>query len=442
MTLTWELDGWIIVAGVLSAVSAALLGNFLVLRKMSLLGDAISHAVLPGLAVAFFVSDSRSSVPMFLGAVVVGLLTALFTEWIRGVGKVDEGASMGVVFTSLFALGLVMIVQAADQVDLDPGCVLYGAIELTPLDTWIIGPWRIPRVVVVLGGVSLLNLFFVLLFYKELKLAAFDPALSTSSGIPAWLMHYLLMMLVAVTAVASFEAVGNILVVAMLVVPPAAALMLTDRLGVMILLSAIIGAAAAVLGHLSALIVPQWFGFRSTSTAGMMAAMTGLLFTLCALFGWRHGILTKAGRRQLLAWRILREDVIGLLYRSDERNDQSATTPKSIATSLLATRISTWIALRWLRRGGLVLWNEGQIELTDRGRTEAVQLIRSHRLWETYLFSEAGLPTERVHSNAERLEHYTGMELEQRLSDETAAPQTDPHGSRIPNSQSDPPTGR
>ena len=135
---TWALDGWITAVGILCAVSASLLGNYLVLRKMSLLGDAITHAILPGLAVAFFISDSRSSLPMFLGAVIVGVLTALFTEWIRGVGRVDEGASMGVVFTSLFALGLVLIVQAADHVDLDPGCVLYGSIEFTPLDLSLI----------------------------------------------------------------------------------------------------------------------------------------------------------------------------------------------------------------------------------------------------------------------------------------------------------------
>src|SRR5690606_38844964 len=130
----WELDGWIIAAGVLCATAASLLGNFLVLRKMSMLGDAISHAILPGLAVAFFLSGSRQSVPMFIGAALVGVLTALLTQWIHDFGKVDEGASMGVVFTTLFALGLVLIVQTADYVDLDPGCVLYGAIELTPLD--------------------------------------------------------------------------------------------------------------------------------------------------------------------------------------------------------------------------------------------------------------------------------------------------------------------
>ena len=114
---SWNYDGWIVLAGMLCAVAASLPGNFLLLRRMSLLGDAISHAVLPGLAAAFFITGTRDSLPMFIGAAVVGILTALFTEWIRGFGKVDEGAAMGVVFTSLFAAGLVMIVQAADRVE-------------------------------------------------------------------------------------------------------------------------------------------------------------------------------------------------------------------------------------------------------------------------------------------------------------------------------------
>lgn len=289
----WSLDGWIIAAGALCALASALLGPFLVLRKMSMMGDAISHAVLPGLAVAFLVTNSRASLPMFIGAAIVGLLTALFTEWIRGFGKVDEGASMGVVFTGLFALGLVLVVQAADKVDLDPGCVLYGAIEMTPLDTISVGSWEVPRVVLTLGAVSLLNLVCVVLFYKELKISSFDPALATTLGISARFMHYLLVTLVAITAVASFEAVGNILVVAMLIVPAAAAYMLTDRLNVMIVLSVIFGVVSAVLGHLGAITVPPIFGYESTTTAGMMALASGLLFTLAALCGPRHGIITK-----------------------------------------------------------------------------------------------------------------------------------------------------
>jgi manganese/zinc/iron transport system permease protein len=122
------IDTWIVLTGMVTALSCALVGNFLVVRRMSLMGDAISHAVLPGLAVAFLLSGSRHPVPMFIGAVVAGLGTAFLTEWIHRNGRVEESSAMGVVFTSLFALGLVLIVQAADTVDLDPGCVLYGVI--------------------------------------------------------------------------------------------------------------------------------------------------------------------------------------------------------------------------------------------------------------------------------------------------------------------------
>jgi manganese/zinc/iron transport system permease protein len=296
--LQWSLDGWIIVAGVLCAVASALLGPFLVLRRMSMMGDAISHAVLPGLAVAFILTDSRASLPMFIGAAVVGILTAVFTEWVRGFGKVDEGASMGVVFTVLFAIGLLLVVQAADSVDLDPGCVLYGAIEMTPLDTVTIAGMDVPRVVVTLGSVCLLNLICVVLFYKELKISSFDPSLATALGIRANVMHYLLMTLVAVTAVASFESVGNILVVAMLVVPAAAAYMLTNRLLVMIVLSVVIGAMAGVFGHLGAIAVPAAFGYQSTNTAGMMAVAAGVLFGIAGICSPKYGLLAAARRRK------------------------------------------------------------------------------------------------------------------------------------------------
>lgn len=139
------LDTWIVVVGMLGAMSCALLGNYLVLRRMSMMGDAISHAVLPGLAIAFLVSGSRESLPMLIGAILIGVLTTFFIHGIDKLSGLDRGASMGVVFTTLFALGLILIRQAADHVDLDPGCVLYGAIELTPLDTYLWFDWEIPR---------------------------------------------------------------------------------------------------------------------------------------------------------------------------------------------------------------------------------------------------------------------------------------------------------
>jgi len=298
----YNIDTWIVIVGVLVAVSCALLGNFLVLRKMSMMGDAISHAVLPGLAIAFLVTGARASLTMFIGAAVVGVLTAVFTQWISKFGNVDRGASMGIVFTSMFALGLILIVRAADHVDLDPGCVLYGAIELTPLDVvWrpeLFGAvFEVPRAALVLVIVTVVNAAFVVLFFKELRISSFDPELATTQGINANIMHYLLMTLVAVTTVAAFEVVGSIIVIAMLIVPAAAAHLLTDKLVGMVVISVVLAVLSAVLGHVSALIVPSWFGFETTSSSGMMAVMSGLIFGCILLFAPRYGVLAKLFRR-------------------------------------------------------------------------------------------------------------------------------------------------
>lgn len=429
---SWQLDGWIVCAGVLCAVAASLLGNFLVLRRMSMLGDAITHAVLPGLAVAFFISESRNSLPMFLGAVLVGVLTALFTEWIRRFGRVDEGASMGVVFTSLFALGLVMIVQAADHVDLDASCVLFGAIEYTPLDTFQVAGLEIPRAVAVLGSVAILNTVFVIVFFKELKFSSFDPALATTTGFHAGLMHYLLMVLVAITSVAAFESVGNILVVAMFIVPPAAAYLLTDRLERMVLLSVILASASAVLGHIAAIEIPGWFGFRSTTTAGMMAVVSGIVLFLCAALGPRHGIATRYIRRRLLARRILADDIVALLFRWEENAGSPNLSAADIGRLLLCRKWTLGVAFRRLVRSGELELDGDRFALTEIGRKRAQNLVRSHRLWESYLQDSAGVDVDRVHVPAEMLEHFTDSQLREQLGKETEAAHTDPHGRPIP----------
>ncbi len=296
--MNWlPLDSWIVAVGALTAIACALPGCFLFLRQMSMMGDAISHAVLPGLAIAFLITGSRASIGMFIGAALVGVLTALFTQWISKFGNVDRGAAMGVVFTTLFALGLLLIVRAANHVDLDPGCVLYGAIELTPLDQILIavGPiqFQVPRAVLTLSCVTILNLAFILTFYKELKLSAFDPSLATTLGFNATLMHYLLMTIVAITTVAAFEAVGSIIVIAMLIVPAASAHLLTDRLPVMLVLAAALAAASAAVGHLSALLLPPLLGFSATSTSGMMAVVAGVVFLATAVLAPRYGLLRK-----------------------------------------------------------------------------------------------------------------------------------------------------
>ena len=295
--MNWTMfDTWIVIVGALGAMACALPGCFLVLRRMSMMGDAISHAVLPGLAMAFLISSSRASLTMFIGAAVAGVLTAVFTQWVSKFGMVDRGAAMGIVFTTLFAAGLLLIVRAADHVDLDPGCVLYGAIELTPLDkVRVLGRWEMPRAVLVVGGALGMNILFVIFLFKELRVSSFDPELANTVGINATLMHYLLMTVVAITTVAAFESVGSIIVIAMLIVPPSTAYLLTHRLGVMIVLSLVFALASAVLGHVGALTVPRLFGYDDTRTAGMMSATAGLMF----LFVWIFKLLQN--RFQALA---------------------------------------------------------------------------------------------------------------------------------------------
>ena len=434
---TWSYDGWVVLAGVLCATAASIPGNFLVLRRMSLLGDAVSHAVLPGLAAAFWITHSRTGPSVFAGAIVTGLLTAMLTQWIRDLGKVDEGASIGVVFTTLFAAGLVLMSQAAPSVDLDPNCVLYGLLEASPLDTLTLAGLEIPRVVMTLGTVLMLNVMFVTVFFKELLISSFDPGLATTEGYSARLMHYLLMTLVAVTAVASFEAAGNILFVAMLIVPPATAVLLTDRLSRMILISAALAAAAAISGHIAAITVPTSFGFRSSSTAGMMTVCSGLMFLITAAISPSNGLIPAWLRRQRLGLKILSEDVIALMYRQEERGNGRPESLSVLSATLLSSGFQTWIALQRQRFRGWVSAENSGYRLTKAGRQAAAAIVRSHRLWESYLVQE-GVDAGLIHRQAEKLEHFTGRSMRDRLQVEGAASDRDPHGSVIPDEETGP----
>lgn len=279
---------WIILAGALAAGSCALVGCFLVLRRMAMMGDAISHSVLPGIALAFLITGSRAPVPMLLGAGALGLVTAGLTEWLHRTGRLQQDAAIGVTFTWLFAIGVILISAFAGQVDLDQECVLYGEIAYVPLDLWRVasGQSMGPRAVWVLGSVFALNAVWVTLAWKELRVCAFDPELAAALGLPVAGMHMALMAATSLTTVAAFESVGAILVVAMLVGPAATAYLLTDRLARMVGLAILIGAMASALGYLFARAL-------DASIAGCMALAIGLLFTLAALFSPRHGVVTR-----------------------------------------------------------------------------------------------------------------------------------------------------
>ncbi len=284
------MDFWIILTAVLVASACSILGCFLILRRMALVGDAISHAVLPGIAIAFLMSGTRDSMWMLLGATAFGLLTVFLIQTLQTSG-LQSDASIGIVFTALFAVGVLLISLNAQHIDLDLDCVLFGEIAYVPWDTWTLGGAEMgPRAVWMLGITLLVIVLLLGLFYKQFKICAFDPAMAAACGIPVLLFHYLLMGMVSMTAVSSFESVGAILVVGMLIIPAATAYLLTHRLGVMIGLSVAVGIASAVSGYFASYLL-------DASIAGCIVSAAGILFILALLFSPSSGLVAKFARR-------------------------------------------------------------------------------------------------------------------------------------------------
>jgi len=282
---------WIILTGCLVASACGIVGCFLVLRKMAMVGDAISHSVLPGIVIAFLISGSRDSLFMLLGAAVIGLITVFLIQLFHQSG-VQSDASIGVVFTALFAVGVVLVSVYTRDIDLDLDCVLYGEIAYVPWNTLQIAGVDIgPKAVWGVGLALLLCVGVIAVFYKQFKICSFDPVMAAAVGIPVALFHYLLMGLVSVSTVASFESVGAILVVGMLVVPPASAYLLTEKLSRMMVYSVIIGCSSSISGYYVARLL-------DASIAGSMISVAGGIFLVVLLFSPSHGVLLRKWKQK------------------------------------------------------------------------------------------------------------------------------------------------
>jgi len=281
-------DFQIILTASLVSVSCSLLGCFLVLRRMAMVGDAISHAVLPGIVIAFLITGSRDSSAMLIGSVIIGLMTTFLIEFLHKKAKLQSDASIGVTFTWLFAVGVILISVFAGKVDLDQDCVLYGEIAYVPLDLVFDEDGNIiaPKAMITGGIILIFVLTFILINYRKLYLTTFDPSFAAAIGISTSLWHYMLMGAVSVTTVASFESVGAILVVALMVAPAATAYLLTDRFSSMLTIAAVIGIFASAGGYYLSV-------FLDGSIAGAIATISGVLFLFALLFSPRHGVLFK-----------------------------------------------------------------------------------------------------------------------------------------------------
>ncbi len=279
-------SAWILLTASLVGISCGIVGVFLILRRMAMMADAISHSVLLGIVVAYLLTQSLSGIHMLIGAAIAGIFTTFLVQLLHS-RNVQHEASVGVVFTILFALGVILIATKVGNAHLDVQHALMGEIAFIPWNVIripVVGD--IPVATLILLIVLVIVILIIGLFYKEWKITTFDSALAASIGIPVLAMHYLFMTLVSVTTVAAFDAVGAIMVVAMLIAPAASAYLWTDHLLKMIFISAIFGMLSAITGYYFAV----WI---DTSISGSMALATGIFFFISFIFSPRHGLLSN-----------------------------------------------------------------------------------------------------------------------------------------------------
>ncbi len=355
---------------VVVAVACALPGVFLVLRRMALMSDAISHSILLGIVLGFLLVGNLTSPLLVIGAALIGIVTVVLVEILNGTGLVREDAAIGLVFPVLFSIGVILIARKAGGVHLDIDAVLLGELAFAPFDRLTVFGIDVgPQSLYLMLGILLINVVFILVFYKELKLSTFDTALATALGFSPAVIHYSLMSIVSVTCVSAFNAVGSILVVALIIAPPAAAYLWTDRLDRLLVLSALIGAVSAISGY--------WIAFvLDASIAGAMAGMCGVSFGASLLFAPSHGVVAKWRLRRRQRWEFALALLAIHIYTHEDSPAAAYENRREHLTEHVRwTEVFAEGVIRRALDRGLIQLNNGLMVLTDSGRHFAKKSI-------------------------------------------------------------------
>ncbi|MCB0288875.1 MAG: metal ABC transporter permease [Calditrichaeota bacterium] len=352
------------------AVACSLPGVFLILRRMAMMSDAISHAILFGIVLAFFVVEDITSPFLVVGAALTGVLTVSLVEALHRTRLVKADAAIGLVFPVLFSIGVILIARYAGNVHLDIDAVLLGELAFAPFNRFVVAGYDLgPISFYVMGGILLLNILFIALFYKELKLASFDAGLAAAIGFSPTLIHYALMTQVSLTAVGAFDAVGSILVVALMVAPPAAAYLLTDRLSRMLLISAGVGIASAIGGYWTA-------NLFDVNIAGSMASMAGLIFLLVYLTAPGRGLIAVARRNLHQRWEFAQRMLaVHLLHHQGLPEAQQECHVHSVHEHLNWEQEFARRVARLAEKEGLIYQERGLLLLTGKGRDLAEEAM-------------------------------------------------------------------
>ena len=405
---------------VVLGAAAAVVGSFAFLRKRSLVGDAIAHAILPGVVLAFVLAENKNPLILMAGALLSGWLALLSIDLISNKTKLKTDTVIGLVLSVFFGLGIFMLTAVqhsgmGNQAGLDK--FLFGkAASMSANDVYAF------------AGLSLGLIILVFFFFKAFKIIAFNRDYALTLGLPVRLSEFVLSTLTVLAVTTGIQAVGVVLMAALLITPAAAARSWTDRLVIMLIVAAGLGALGGLVGSFISYTAPR----MPTGPWIVMSLSFFALFSL--LFAPQRGVLAKIRRQRQNREKIITENLLKALYTIGERagNVQSTIDEASLMAYRQFTTQEFHAALRKLRRKYLVITTPQGMRLSETGLQEAARVVRIHRLWEMYLTTRMRLRSDHIHPNAETVEHIITPELEAELIRELDRPETDPHESKIP----------
>jgi len=389
-----------------------LLGCFIVLRNMALIGDALSHSILPGVVVAF-VFFGHNSTAFFMGAVVAGLLSSFFIAWIQERNVTKNDAAIGIVFTCMFSIGVIGIskISKSQGVHLDLKDFLFGNVLGVSNEDLMLTTIT-----------SVLILASIIFFYRYFFITTFQPILAKTMGISIKATHYFMMLMLSFAIVAALQTVGVILVVSMLIAPAATALLYSNRLPVVLIISVLIGILSSILGLIGAI-------YFETVPGPFISIVLTLFYAISLLASPKKGLIVNYLIRKRANARILLEDILKYIFRQKE---SAAITLTSLSNHFGISERNIKSVLKPLLSSGMIVYQEDAIQITELGNQKASNLVRAHRLWETYLTTNLGLEQDQIHRDAEELEHLLTEELLDEVDKILGYPTIDPHGSPIP----------
>lgn len=404
----------------LLGAAAAIVGTFAFLRKQALVGDAVAHSILPGVCLAFIISGTKNPIYLLIGASISGWISMIAVDYISRNSKLKSDTAIGIVLSVFFGLGILLLTTIqhsgnASQAGLDK--FLFGkAASLTSND------------VKIFGGVAIVLILVVFLFYKEFKLISFNPDFAKSIGLPVKTLEFVLSTLTVLAIAVGIQAVGVVLMAALLITPAAAARFWTHKLWKMILIATLFGAASALIGTFIS------YSYPAMPTGPWIVVCLSMMALFSIFFAPKNGLVPKLNNQKANRLKIRNENILKLFYHLGEKGNDffKGYSKKELLASRDFRVQEIEQGLAHLKTKNLVRKLDEKWHLTSTGLVASKRVIKLHRLWEMYLNQKLKLAPDHVHNDAEAIEHIITPEIEKLLEKELNYPEKDPHQSTIP----------